>query len=208
MAAVMGDPDAALPWDGCTLHGQPAAARHDWEIFRELGLRYGKRFPRQWLKAQRLRLTPNRIIDVLLRLGPYRLPLKKLKQHPHGIDLGPLAPTGPHKIDLTPRLLVDAARDVADMPTPQGLLLIGRRHLRANNSWMNDIPRLTKGKVRHHLLMHPDDCAGIRDGVRTVRCRGNRSPRHDHRRHHARRGEPAARLLAGQRQRADRPESP
>jgi anaerobic selenocysteine-containing dehydrogenase len=52
------------------------------------------------------------------------------------------------------------------MTVPQGLLLIGRRHLRANNSWMNDIPRLTKGKARNHLLMHPDDLKehGLTDG--------------------------------------------
>ncbi|WP_436492121.1 molybdopterin-dependent oxidoreductase [Actinokineospora sp. HUAS TT18] len=149
---------------------KPAEARHDWEIFRDLGLRYGRHFHR--LKAQRLRLSPKLIVDALLRLGPYRLSLRKLRQHPHGIDLGPLTPSGPHQIDLTPPLIVEAAKAVKDIPVPQGLLLIGRRHLRANNSWMNDIARLTKGKPRHHLLMHPADCAerGITDGD-TVRIR-------------------------------------
>ncbi|HVK21995.1 MAG TPA: molybdopterin-dependent oxidoreductase [Actinokineospora sp.] len=145
---------------------KPAEARHDWEIFRELSLRYAKHFPRLWLKAQRLRVPPKAIVDALLRLGPYRLSLRKLRDHPHGFDLGPLTPSGPHKIDLVPSLIADAARAVAEIPEPQGLLLIGRRHLRANNSWMNDIARLTKGKPRDHLLMHPEDCAqrGIADG--------------------------------------------
>lgn len=145
---------------------KPANARHDWEIFRELGLRYAKRFREKWLKAQLLRLTPTRIVDVLLRTGSRRLSIRKLKKHPHGIDLGPLTTCGLDKIEIAPKFLADAAREVHKMPVPQGLLLIGRRHLRANNSWMNDIPRLTKGKARNHLLMHPDDLKehGLSDG--------------------------------------------
>ncbi|MGQ0837341.1 molybdopterin-dependent oxidoreductase [Actinokineospora sp.] len=142
---------------------KPETARHDWEIFRDLGLRYRKHFRGNRLAALRLRLTPARIVDLLLRVGPYRLSLRVLRRNPHGIDLGPLTPALPRRlrtpgkrIRLAPPPLVDA---IAGIQAPQGLLLIGRRHLRANNSWLNDVARLTRGRPRHHLLMHPDDLA-------------------------------------------------
>jgi anaerobic selenocysteine-containing dehydrogenase len=53
-------------------------------------------------------------------------------------------------------------------PTSADLLLIGRRHVRSNNSWMHNAPRLVKGKPRHSLHMHPEDLAarGLADGAR------------------------------------------
>jgi anaerobic selenocysteine-containing dehydrogenase len=155
------------------LFPKPVEARHDWEIFRDLGLRYRKLFRGNGVAALRLRISPRRIVGLLLRVGPYRLSLRKLRANPHGIDLGPLTPSLPERlrtpdkrIKLAPPLIADHIADVSNIAAPQGLLLIGRRHLRANNSWMNDIPRLTKGKPRNHLLMHPDDLAehGIADG--------------------------------------------
>ncbi|WP_424189444.1 molybdopterin-dependent oxidoreductase [Actinokineospora sp. G85] len=148
-------------------------ARHDWEVFRDLGLRYAKRFKPKPFTALRLRLNPRTLLDVLLRTGPYRLSLRKLRRTPHGIDLGALKPSFPRRlrtrgkrVDLVPDVLTAGVGAVAAMAPPEGLLLIGRRHLRANNSWMNDVRRLTKGRARHHLLMHPDDLAarGLRDG--------------------------------------------
>jgi anaerobic selenocysteine-containing dehydrogenase len=52
-------------------------------------------------------------------------------------------------------------------PADGALRLIGRRHVRSNNSWMHNAPRLVKGKPRHHLLVHPDDLAarGLADGA-------------------------------------------
>ncbi|RYE79834.1 MAG: molybdopterin oxidoreductase family protein, partial [Myxococcales bacterium] len=70
-------------------------------------------------------------------------------------------------IGLAPELVVaDLDRLRASAPT-DGLVLIGRRHQRDNNSWMHNVPRLTKGKPRHHLLMHPDDLRahGLTDGA-------------------------------------------
>jgi anaerobic selenocysteine-containing dehydrogenase len=101
----------------------------------------------------------------------------------HGLDLGPLEPgllrrleTADGLIDAAPALfLADLPRLHQAMrdPTPvDALLLIGRRDLRSNNSWMHNAPRLVKGKARHHLLMHPADLAarGLADGA-TVRVR-------------------------------------
>ncbi|MET7381347.1 molybdopterin oxidoreductase family protein [Streptomyces sp. NPDC005526] len=134
---------------------------------------------------------PERRLDLMLRLGPYGdgfgvrpdgLSLEKLLAHPHGIDLGPLRPRLPQplrtvsgKVELLPRPLAD------DLPRlraalrerPAGLLLVGRRHLRSNNSWMHNVPALTGGSNRCTLHVHPEDAArlGIRDGA-PVRVKG------------------------------------
>jgi anaerobic selenocysteine-containing dehydrogenase len=72
-------------------------------------------------------------------------------------------------------LLADLQRFAASPAgNPEQLLLIGRRHVRSNNSWMHNYQRLVKGKPRHQLLMHPDDllARGLTDGQRvSVRSR-------------------------------------
>ncbi|TCC41066.1 molybdopterin-dependent oxidoreductase [Kribbella speibonae] len=155
--------DAVLP--------KPASARHDWEIFRDLGLALVRRTP--WSRRRvettvRLRLSPRRIVDAGLRIGPYRLSVGKLRRSPGGIDLGPLQPVLPgalHKksqrIDLAQRMILDDLPRLDALTTVEvdELLLIGRRHLRNNNSWMHNSARLVKGKPRHQLLMHPHDLA-------------------------------------------------
>ncbi len=172
---------------------KPEGARHDWEIFRDLALglaarterRSGKRTPlRARLKRQaRLRTSPTVLLDLLLRRGPEKLSVRRLRARPDGVDLGPLEPRLPERlrtpgrrIDLAqPLVLDDLARLRAALDTAQGadgdqLLLIGRRHQRDNNSWMHNSKRLTKGRPRHQLLAHPDDLAdrGIEDGSRVV----------------------------------------
>lgn len=143
------------------------------------------RDPEEILESLTPRTGPERILDFMLRSGPYgdafgRVPdgltLGVLETHPHGIDLGPLQPRMPEAlrtpdgmIDVAPQALVD---DVADRLVPgldgpdDGLLLIGRRHLRSNNSWMHNIKVLVKGRPRCTLQVHPDDAAsrGLVDG--------------------------------------------
>ncbi|MEU8221641.1 molybdopterin-dependent oxidoreductase [Kribbella sp. NPDC048915] len=155
--------DAVLP--------KPASARHEWEIFRDLGLALVRRTPwsrRRALTTARLKVPPRQIVAAGLRIGPYRLSLRALRKNPGGIDLGPLQPALPealhHKtkrIDLAQRMILDDLPRLDALPPLEDgeLLLIGRRHLRNNNSWMHNSERLVKGKPRHHLLMHPDDLA-------------------------------------------------
>ena len=115
------------------------------------------------------------MIDLGLRAGAYgdrsehRLSLATLREHPHGIDLGPLRPnlaprlkTADQRIQAAPPLFVDDLQRFAAQPLPASdqLLLIGRRHVRSNNSWMHNYHRLVKGKPRHQLLMHPRDLEG------------------------------------------------
>ena len=132
------------------------------------------------LRAAAKRVGPRGVLEAGLRIGPYKgLTLGKLEKNPHGIDLGPLRPRLPDalytrdkKVDLAPRIyLRDSARlserYFGEHPA-DGLVLIGRRHLRSNNSWMHNSHRLVKGKPRCVLLMHPDDAAarGLEAGDR------------------------------------------
>lgn len=129
-----------------------------------------------------LRFSPARLVDLGLRMGPHRLSLRKLRRTPEGLDLGPLRPSLPGRLRTSdkrvhcapPLFLAAVARARAELLTrtaatdPDELLLIGRRHVRSNNSWLHNSQRLTKGRPRHQLLMHPDDLAarGIEDGSR------------------------------------------
>jgi anaerobic selenocysteine-containing dehydrogenase len=161
---------------------KPRGARHDWEIFRDLTTRIADRLDRKPSRRarlqQRLRLaiSPTFAIGMLLRRGG-KTTISDLRRHPEGVDLGPLRPTLPDRL-RTPTRRIDLAQEViladldrvrTELAEPaEGLLLIGRRHQRDNNSWMHNVERLTRGRPRHQLLMHPDDLAerGISDGGR------------------------------------------
>ncbi|TAJ51217.1 MAG: molybdopterin oxidoreductase family protein, partial [Nevskiaceae bacterium] len=165
------------------LFDKPADARHDWEIFNALGSRLAAKLGNKPQTGPR----PDQIIDFGLQSGPYGagrraadsalppLSLKLLKEHPHGLDLGPLRPSLPERLRsegqrircAVPEVLADLQRLAAQAQPGTGLRLIGRRHLRSNNSWMHNSERLVKGKPRHQLLMHPSDLAarGLADGA-------------------------------------------
>jgi anaerobic selenocysteine-containing dehydrogenase len=167
---------------------KPEGAMHDWEIFREIALRTAARLDEKKSMAKALTerasltVSPTTIVSTLLLTGR-RTTIRALRSHPEGVDLGPLKPTMPERlqtqdklIHLAPDLVVaDLARlreTIAEMvdqgPGSGELVLIGRRHQRDNNSWMHNSERLTRGKPRHQLLMHPEDLAahGLSDGAR------------------------------------------
>jgi anaerobic selenocysteine-containing dehydrogenase len=124
-----------------------------------------------------------RLVDLMLRTGPYGLTLADLEAKPHGIDLGALQPrlhevlrTPSGKVELAPPALVgDVARLHEALATPPAeLVLIGRRDLRSNNSWMHNLPLLVRGPERCTLHVHPDDAQrlALADGGRaTIRSR-------------------------------------
>ncbi len=137
--------------------------------------------------------TEDRIVDALVRTGPFGdgfgadpagVTLAVLQKHPHGIDFGPLRSRLPAilrtpdaRIDLAPELIVDAVPALlqrARVAAGDGLVLIGRRHVRSNNSWMHNIDVLVRGKERCSLQINPADAhrRGLRDGdLATVRSR-------------------------------------
>jgi anaerobic selenocysteine-containing dehydrogenase len=149
---------------------RPADERYDWEIFRELCARLAVRLEREHKPVQ----PTAAVIEGMLTNG---VSMAELNAAPHGIDLGPLRPslyerleTADGRIDCAPAPLVaDVARfkaHISNMPAAGSFSLIGRRHLRSNNSWMHNSHRLIKGKRRDQLMMHPDDLAslGLVDG--------------------------------------------
>ena len=159
---------------------EPTADKlHDWEIFTALGERVARGLGEEPKESY----PPHAMIDLGLQHGPYGrdteydLSLQKLREHPSGIDLGPLRPLLPERL-LTPdrqihcaapAALGDLARLRAAFTAPRDgatLHLIGRRHVRSNNSWMHNYHRLVKGRARDQLLVHPTDLAarGLHDG--------------------------------------------
>jgi anaerobic selenocysteine-containing dehydrogenase len=155
------------------LFDKPEGTRHDWEIFAALGARIAAGLGQPVRPAPR----PDQIVDMGLRIGPHKLSLDQLKQHPHGIDLGALKPSLPQRLihadkrihAAPPELLQELAAFAATLataPVTGELRLIGRRHVRSNNSWMHNFHRLVKGEARHQLLMHPADLGarGLADG--------------------------------------------
>ncbi|MFE8071333.1 molybdopterin-dependent oxidoreductase [Marinobacteraceae bacterium S3BR75-40.1] len=197
-------------------------ARHDWQILLELAHRLHRQRGLNWRGELGWRafkqLGPDRLLDLILRTGPYGTPIKsaqtlvqpvidllidvlpknhpllglirlsphdrqwqalpkglsleKLRAEPHGVDLGPLQPTLPERlftrdktVHLAPRrYLDDMDRLVAHLEQPlddNELHLIGRRHVRSNNSWLHNSQRLVKGKERCTLMIHPKDASRI-----------------------------------------------
>lgn len=140
----------------------------------------------QIFKALSHRRGVERMLDLGLRSGPYGdqfgtkpdgLNLDKVKAAEGGIDLGALTPRVPEvlrtpsgKIELAPPMLVDDLRRVAsdlERPAPE-LVIIGRRQLHGNNSWMHNLPVLAKGAAQCTALVNPADAArlGLEDGGR------------------------------------------
>ncbi|MEM9515556.1 MAG: molybdopterin oxidoreductase family protein, partial [Actinomycetota bacterium] len=159
--------DAATKSEQSAVHGRDAG-----ELFDELSAS-GRR-------------GPERILDAMLRTGPYGdgfgadadgTSLDDLIERPHGRDFGPLQPRVPGvlrtpsgQIEIAPALfLEDLSRlaNTVDAPDADELLLVGRRHLRSNNSWMHNVKVLVKGKARCTLQVHPDDAdrLGVADGA-------------------------------------------
>ncbi len=137
-------------------------------------------------KAGSQRRGVERLLDLGLRTGPYgdqfgmkpdRLNLDKVEAAEGGIDLGALEPRVPEvlrtpsgKIELAPAMLIaDLKRSAADLgrPMPE-LVIVGRRQLHGNNSWMHNLPVLAKGAARCIALVNPTDAArlGLEDGGR------------------------------------------
>ncbi len=163
---------------------KPEGSLHDWEIFTELGRRVALGLGQEPQQS----VPPHELIDLGLQMGPYgehqgskhRLSLEKLRANPSGIDLGPLKPQLPERLQTrdknidcnTPQPLEDLARlwQAFDRDAGDDLQLIGRRHVRSNNSWMHNYHRLIKGRNRCTLLMHPDDMEqrNLNDGETVV----------------------------------------
>jgi len=147
--------------------------RADWEIFNGLGAAYAAASGKVWKPLP----APESLIHAALERAP-QVDASDIRRAEHGLDLGALEPsllrrlqTASGKIECAPDFLVNELRHLQALMVvthPNQMLLIGRRDVRSNNSWMHNAERLVKGKLRHHLLVHPDDllARGIEDGSR------------------------------------------
>ena len=122
------------------------------------------------LRSLEPRRGPERMLDFMLRAGPYDLTLDDLEASPHGLDLGPLEPRLPEvlrtpsgRVELAPQPIVqDLDRLRASIGRANGrLVLIGRRQLRSNNSWMHNLEPLVKGKERCTMHVNPADAGRL-----------------------------------------------
>lgn len=154
----------------------PSGTKSDFEILVELTGRIVEarkgglmgRAARLASKAT-LALGMKRSIDLMLRAGPYEgMSLAKLAEHPSGVDLGPLEPCLPERLFtadgrirlVAPRVAPDVDRLKAELDREvPSLVMIGRRQLRTNNSWLHNSFAMVKGRDRCTLLMHPTDAA-------------------------------------------------
>ena len=158
---------------------------YDWQIAKELAIRFGKISGKKLPLPFRY-LKPRQLLNLSLLLGPYGkwsspsrwfsgLNLKKLIQSKHGINLGSMKPRIPEvlntqdgKIQMAPSVFLEGLEKVKaafnqpqDKRLPHQFKLIGRRHLRSNNSWMHNVAGLVRGRNRCTAMMHPDDAQAL-----------------------------------------------
>lgn len=144
--------------------------KHDWQILNELTER---------ITGKKNISTPEMILDHMFKFSPYNeenLSVKKLREHPNGIDLGALQPlltkrifTLDKKINISPKIFIDDLKrldkeffkDNNEEKINYPFALIGRRHLRNNNSWMHNSKLLMKGKNRCTVLMNSKDAQNL-----------------------------------------------
>ena len=135
-----------------------AHAKYDWEIIGDLAQRLGRAAPRD----------PAEVIDASLQRGRYKLSLEQLIANPHGIDLGALTEQCPERLQnpekrirLCPALVINDLARLEAENTEDGFILIGRRELRSNNSWMHHVERLNRDQPRCTAMLHPEDAAAL-----------------------------------------------
>jgi anaerobic selenocysteine-containing dehydrogenase len=148
------------------LFEKDANCKYDYEIFQELAFRYEG-------LSDGIILKPEDKLKLGLQYGPYQIDFEDLKLKPHGIDLGPLNAQCPARlktknktIDLAPEIFIGQTENlnkyfIESESSKKEFYIIGRRHLRDNNSWMHNSEKLQKGKNRCVLMMNPKDADEI-----------------------------------------------
>jgi len=151
--------------------------KYDWEIYQELGQALAKKAGVE-SPAEGKIFSPEEMLTKSFAHNSYKIDFDELMKMPHGIDLGPLKPQLPERlkneakrINLAPELLLkDFQRLLKSEKKKDGYLLIGKRHLRDNNSWMHNSELLQKGKNRCVVLVNPIDAQkeGILAGTKVI----------------------------------------
>ena len=153
---------------------KPEGTKHDWEIFTELGEQLALALG----KDARPSIPPDQIVAMALKAGGHGIDLQQLKEQPSGIDIGPLQTclterifTENKRIQCVPEVIppelqrLEQQLSSGGVDTSRGLgklILIGRRNVRSNNSWMHNHQRLIKGKPRCTMLINPEDAQALK----------------------------------------------
>lgn len=153
--------------------------KHDWQIYLELAERLDKEATEATKTERALtkKLGPKFLLEQGLKHGPYKeITLETLIENPHGMDLGPLQSMLPQALKHEDKQIhlnvdfyqadLDRVKKMMQQYDDSQILLIGRRHVRSNNSWLHNSHRLVKGKSRCTLMLHPEtaELQGIEDG--------------------------------------------
>lgn len=145
----------------------------DWEIMADLEAAIRAA---QGENAPPAKIEPRIILDQIMQSSPHKISLAEIEAHPNGYDMGPLKPRLPARLKTDDGLIhcapemplkdLKAFKDDFKVPAKDDFSLIGRRHVRSNNSWLHNSHRLLKGPNRCTLMIHPDDAAqlGLNDG--------------------------------------------
>ena len=143
------------------------STKYDWEICNGLVRPYNALL---YEPKEMQQFTLEQTLGFALMSSSQGITLQDLKDHPHGIDLGPLVPKLPEgvlleskRMDILPDIYHQAVKKLIQTTEEKAkdnrLLLIGRRHLRSNNSWLHNSYRMVKGRERCTALIHPYDAA-------------------------------------------------
>lgn len=151
------------------LFSKPMDAKHDWEIFSQLGAKVSSLLGQEPATV----IAPELMLAMGLQSGPHKdkISFQALLDNPHGVDLGAHESQFPDRLAHADKMIRCAPQAVlGDLPRlltavdpdlEKPFSLIGRRHVRSNNSWMHNYRRLVKGKERCQLLMNPQDVAQL-----------------------------------------------
>ncbi len=147
---------------------QTEGSKADWEIMADLE---GAIRLAQGENNIPEKIKPRKILDQMLQSSPHKISLAEIEAHPNGYDMGPLKPRLPARLKTADQLIhcapelpiqdLAAFRSETTMPAEGTFSLIGRRHIRSNNSWLHNSHRLLKGPNRCTLMIHPDDAKGL-----------------------------------------------
>lgn len=143
-------------------------SKDDWEIMADIT---GAIRAAQGDNEPPVKIEPRIVLDRILQSSPHNISLAEIEAHPNGYDMGPLKPRLPERLKTDDGLIHCAPempmKDLAafksdiTLPVKDSFSLIGRRHVRSNNSWLHNSHRLLKGPNRCTLMIHPDDAAGL-----------------------------------------------
>ena len=143
-------------------------SKADWEIMADIegAIRVARGENEPPVKTE-----PHIVLNEMMKNSPHKISLAEIEAHPNGYDMGPLKPRLPERLKTDDGLIHCAPefpmKDLAavkaefTVPAAGSFSLIGRRHLRSNNSWLHNSHRLLKGPNRCTLMIHPDDAAGL-----------------------------------------------